>query len=241
MAADPMGKIGVGALSAADIAAWRDRRLSKVTAGTVSREMNLLSAVLSVARREWGLIPVSPISDVRRPPKPPGRDRLVTDDELARLAVSAGSDLTKATARVYHAFVFAIETAMRAGEIVGLTWDRVDLDKRVAVLPRTKNGTKRDVPLSTEAVRLLQALPPVDDDKPVFGMSDAQRDALWRKLRARAGVTELTFHDSRHTAITRLSRKLDILALARMVGHRDLRMLQIYYNETAEELAKRLD
>jgi integrase len=238
MRADAIGKIGIADLSAADIAFWRDRRLTVVTAGTVSREMNLLSAVLSIARKEWGLITVNPVADVRRPPKPPGRDRLVTDDELAKLAVSAGDDLTMATARAFHAFRFAIETAMRQGEIVGLEWERIDLDKRVAVLPRTKNGTKREVPLSTEAVRLLQALPHAD---PVFCLSSAHLEALWRKLRDRAGVVGLRFHDSRHTAITRLAKKLDVLALARMVGHRDLRQLMTYYNETAADLAKRLD
>ncbi|KFI24128.1 site-specific integrase, partial [Paenirhodobacter enshiensis] len=130
------------------------------------------------------------------------------------------------------------ETAMRAGEIAGLVWDRVDLTKRVAHLDHTKNGRPRDVPLSSEAVRLLEALPHVD---PVFGLESRQLDALWRKLRDRAGVAGLTFHDSRHAAITRLSKKLDVLALARMVGHTDLRQLQTYYNETAEELARRLD
>ena len=127
---------------------------------------------------------------------------------------------------------------MRSGEIVGLTWERVDLERRVAHLPLTKNGTARDVPLSQEAVRLLEALPRLT---PAFGLTDAQRDILWRKLRARAKVDGLTFHDARHQAITNLAKKLDVLPLARMVGHRDIRQLMTYYNETAEDLAKRLD
>lgn len=127
---------------------------------------------------------------------------------------------------------------MRAGEIVALTWDRVDLKRRVAKLTQTKNGRSREVPLSSEAVRLLEALPKSD---PVFGLTSHQIDALWRKVRDKAKADGLNFHDSRHAAITALSKKLDVLALARMVGHTDLRMLQVYYNETAEELAKRLD
>lgn len=157
---------------------------------------------------------------------------------MERLAHSAGDDLTHATARAYHAFRFAVETAMRAGEISGLTWDRVDLKVRVVRLTRTKNGRSRDVPLSREAVRLIEALPRADL---VFGLDGRQLDALWRKLRDRAGVEGLNFHDSRHMAITRLARRLDVLALARMVGHTDLRMLQVYYNERAEDLAQRLD
>ncbi len=220
-------------------AQWRDARLRSVASGTVIREMQLMSAVLNVARREWGLpIAANPLSDVRRPSKPHSRDRLPTVDELGRIRLVAGEDLSFATARAFHAFLFALETAMRAGEIVELTWDRVDLDRRVATLLRTKNGRSRQVPLSQEAVNLLKALPAAD---PIFGLDSRQIDVLWRKSRDKAGVEGLTFHDSRHAAITRLSKRLDVLALARMVGHTDLRMLQVYYNETAEELAKRLD
>lgn len=238
LARDKIAKVTLGDLSASDFSDWRERRSREVSPGSVIREMQLLSSVLNMARKEWGLIPSNPMSNVRRPTKPASRDRLPTTEEMERLAISAGSDLSKTTARAFHAFLFALETAMRAGEIVGLTWADIDLGSRVAHLPTTKNGTARDVPLSTEAVRLLKALPEGD---PVFGLTSQQLDALWRKLRYRAGVEGLTFHDSRHAAITRLSRKLDVLALARMVGHRDLKMLSVYYNETAAELAKRLD
>lgn len=235
---DRIAAISMADLTAADFADWRDRRLKEVAPASVAREMQLMSSALSTARREWGMLAVNPMSDVRKPKKPPARDRMPTADELARLALAAGDDLGNATARAYHAFLFALETAMRAGEIAGLAWDRIDMEKRVARLVRTKNGRAREVPLSSEAVRLLEALPKAD---PVFGLESRQLDVLWRKVRDRAKAYGLTFHDSRHSAITRLAKKLDVLALARMVGHSDLRMLQVYYNESAEELAKRLD
>ena len=234
---DPIWNVRLGDLGAADFTAWRDNRLREVSAATVLREMNFLSAVLTTARRDWGLINANPISDVRRPKPPPPRDRLPTPDEFERLAIAAGDDLGQARARAYHAFLFACETAMRAGEICSLTWDRLDLDKRVARLDRTKNGTARDVPLSTAAVDLIRALPQND---PVFGLSASLCDASFRKLKTLAGVEGLTFHDSRHLAITRLSRKLDVLALARVVGHKNISQLMTYYNEGAEDLAKRL-
>lgn len=238
MARDPIGRVRLGKLAAADFADWRERRLREIAPGSVRREMTLLSAVLNVAVKEWQLLPRSPIKGVSQPSDPPPRDRLPTEAEIARMQHVAGDDLTTATARAFHAFLFAGETAMRAGEICGLTWDRIDLDRRVATLPLTKNGRARDVPLSSAAVRMLQALPRLD---PVFGLRPAQLDALFRKIRGKAGVEGLTFHDSRHHAITHLSKKLDVLALARMVGHRDLRQLQTYYNAPAEDLAKRLD
>ena len=237
---DQLAQKRLGDLTAQDFASWRDRRLQEVSSGTVRREMELLSAVLIVARKEWGLIGANPMADVRRPANNPARDRVVTDDELERLAVSAGNDLNNATARAFQAFLFSCETAMRAGEVVGLTWDRVDLGRRVARLDKTKNGTARDVPLSTAAVDILRGLEGLHPSR-CFVLSSGQLDALWRKLRDRAGVVGLRYHDSRHTAITKLAKKLEVLELARMVGHRDLRQLLTYYNETAESLARKLD
>ena len=234
---DPIWSVRLGDLDAATFSDWRDNRLTEVSAATVLREMNFLSAVMSCARRDWGLIGANPLSDVRRPKAPPPRDRLPTADEFERLAIAAGDDLTQTRARAYHAFLFACETAMRAGEICGLTWDRLDLERRVARLDRTKNGTSRAVPLSTEAVRLIQALPHAD---PVVGLSSKTLDASFRKVREMAGVEGLTFHDSRAEALTRLSRIVDVLTLARIAGHKDIKQLMVYYRESPEDIAKRL-
>lgn len=235
---DRLGGLALGKISQSDIAEWRDRRLRQVAPGTVRREMVLLSAVFTQARNEWKLIGASPMTDVAKPSEPPARDRRPTADEMARLALVFGDDMSLMTARVWQAFLFAVETGMRAGEICGLTWERIDLSRRVARLPMTKNGTAREVPLSSAAVAIIQDLPRMS---PVFGLTTRQVDAIWRKNRARAGVDGLNFHDSRHEAITRLAKKLDVLSLARMVGHRDIRQLQSYFNESAEDLAKRLD
>ena len=240
---DRWGQSDLGAkrlddLEPSDFAMWRDARLLEVAPATVRREMTLMGAVFSVARREWGLIGVSPLADVRKPREPAARDRLPTSEELERLELSAGNDLNNATARAFHAFLFAGETAMRAGEIVAMKWEHVDLERRVVELPMTKNGTSRHVPLSRRAVEMLRRLPEAD---PVFAIDLRQLDALWRKVRDRAAVEGLTFHDSRHWAITMLAKKLDVMDLARMVGHRNVNQLLTYYNESAEDLAKRLD
>lgn len=235
---DPIARVMLSDLSATDFAAWRDRRLRKVAPGTVRREMVFFSAAINTARKEWRWLADNPLSDVRKPTEPPPRDRLPTDAEIERMAHVAGDDLTTATARAFHAFRFACETAMRAGEIVGLRPDDINRETRVARLRMTKNGQARDVPLSSAALALLDALPPAD---PVFGLTSARLDALFRKIKKKAGVVDLVFHDSRHQGITMLSRKLDVLALARMVGHRNLSQLQAYYNESAADLARRLD
>lgn len=239
IAKDKIGKVKLDTLSPKDFASWRDRRLLDVSPGTVNREMVLMSSVLTLARKEWGLIKSNPLADVSKPSKPPARDRLVTEDELKALIAATGTSFAKPGARSVHAFRFALETAMRAGEIIGLTWADVNRETRVALLPMTKSGTARKVPLSTAALALLDELP--ETDGPIFGLTSQQLDACFRQKRRKAKIDGLTFHDSRHSAITRLAKKFDVLPLARIVGHNDIRMLQVYYNETAEELAALLD
>ena len=102
-------------------------------------------------------------------------------------------------------------------------------------LKHTKNGTPRTVPLSTTAVNILKSLPDGH-----FNLTSMQISSLFRLIRRRALIHDATFHDSRHYAITRLAKKLDVLDLARMVGIRDLKILMVYYNESAESIAKKL-
>ncbi len=127
---------------------------------------------------------------------------------------------------------------MRSGEILALTWPNVHLAEQYVHLPKTKNGDARHVPLSRRACEILRCLPL--GFGPIFQVDAAMRDALWRKVRDKTPHKEVHFHDSRAEAIWRLSKKLDILQLARVIGHRDLKSLMIYYNEPASEIARRL-
>jgi len=225
----------IGEITPSDVAKWREKRLEEVSGASVRREMQLIAGVFSVARKEWGWIKASPMIDVRRPKASPRRNRIASKDEMKALALSGGSDPSKATRRAWLAFEFACETAMRAGELRGLTAETVDVQRRVAHLPETKNGEARDVPLSSRAIEIWESLPNG------FDLTAAQLDALWRKLRERAGLENLRFHDSRHAGVTRLAKVFDVLDLARVVGHRDVKMLMVYYEADAEELAKKLD
>lgn len=233
---EAIGKVLLSNLGATDVAKWRDERLKHVSAPSVNREWNLLSHVCSIALQEWRWLQHNPFKDVRRPAKGKARDRIPTDAEIEAIKLAGGYHdgmLTTDTSRVVAAFLFAIETAMRSGEICSLR----DVRGNVAYLEKTKNGEARQVPLSTEALRILAQLP-----EGHFDLADASRDALWRKIRKRANVEGLTFHDSRHLAITRLAtiKKLDVLDLARMTGHKNIRELMTYYNESAENIAKKL-
>lgn len=245
----PFSKIRLADLKPSHIAAWRDVRAREVSGASVSREMSLLSHALDVAHKEWGWLTSNPMKGVKRPADAPPRDRLISPKEIEAVTLALGYQeglpVGLPSQRVAVAFLFAIETAMRSGEILGLTSRTVDLEKRVAYLPLTKNGAARNVPLSTRAVELLALLPAVEEGKPLFGLSDKSRDTLFRKARDKAFAQtpkdeRLTFHDTRHEAITRLAKKLQPLDLARMTGHTNLNELLTYYNETAADIAARL-
>lgn len=237
---DPLADVRLPVLSASDIARWRDRRLAQVSAASVLREWNLLCNVFSVSVREWRMLRENPCVGVSRPKAPLPRDRRISQAELDRLLHACGYTLggvpDTVMARVGAAMMFAIETAMRASEICGLNWS--DVSGSVAKLHLTKNGTARSVPLSPVARLILDAMP--QDTASVFGLKTSQVDSLFRKAKRLALVENLHFHDTRHEAITRLARKLDVLDLARMVGIRDLRILMVYYNARPDEIAQRL-
>lgn len=227
----------------ADVAAWRDAAIAGGLApSTVRRELVLLRGVLEQARREWGWLRENPMTGLRWPAAGRPRDRRISDDELDRLLLALdyerGMPATRQPHRVAIALLLALETAMRAGELCGLTPADVDRAGRFALLPMTKNGERRRVPLSRAALELLDLLPP---GPTVLGLTAQALDVAWRRARDRAGIVDLHWHDTRHEAITRLARRLPILDLARMIGHRDLRSLQVYYNATPAEIAARLD
>lgn len=235
MMRDPIATVPLSDIAAPDIASWRDRRLAEVSPASVARDMNLLVAICWRAVREWHWLPANPCTGVAKPKEPPPRERRVTDREIAALGIACGDTGGMATTgpqRVYLAFLFAIETAMRAGEICGLTAH--DIKGSVARLAMTKNGYGRDVPLSPAALAILARLPA---DETLFGLKAGTLDALFRKYRDKAGIEGLHFHDSRHEAISRLALKIDVLDLARMTGHRDIKMLMRYYHRSAADVA----
>ena len=225
-----------------DLATWRDQRLREVAASTIRRDFNLINSVLERARKEWKWVSVNALKDVARPDNPPAREQTISPSQAAAVMDAAGYWRGMEPRTTQHlvaaAFDLALETAMRAGEIRGLRGAHIHLSARYVQLPFTKNGSSRQVPLSTGAVDILSAL---DPEEP-FPVSAATMDATFRRLRRKAGMAdEFTFHDSRATAITRLAKKLPIEDLGRMTGHKDLRSLMRYYRATAAEIARQLD
>lgn len=238
---DPIAEVKLADLGQPDFAAWRDRRLTAVSAGSVRREWTLMSGACTVAVNEWHWLPSHPMKGVKRPPAPRARDRLVSEREHDLMAQSFGTDSKTIIGRVLKAFLFSCETGMREGEVAALEKDRLHLDRNFCKVDEGKTtAAKRDVPLSPIAKSILEEMVAASETDSVFNLTTQQIDVHFRKGRDKALIKDLHYHDSRHVAITKLSKKLDILELARAVGIRDLKTLMVYYNETAEELAKKL-
>ena len=233
--------VKIGALTPERLAAWRDERLLEVKRSTVTRYMTVITSALEHARREWRWLKVNPMRDVKRPASVPHRDRILQWREMRRMLKTARyftqrpcRTMTEASSR---AMLFAIRTGMRAGELCALEWADVRSDH--VRLHMSKTGEGRDVPLSRQARRVIEGMRGWDNRR-VFGMRPQTLDALFRKLRDRAGLSGFTFHDTRHTAATMLSRKLDVLTLCRVFGWKNTTRALTYFNPTASEIAKRL-
>ena len=234
---EPFAEVRLSDLGTTHFAQWRDKRLSQVSEATVLRERNTLSNACKRAHEEWKWLEHHPMKGVVMPEKPESRDRTATDDEIERILFVLGDGFDTVNGRIGMAVRFALETAMREAEIANLQWS--DIEPKFCRVRRGKTrAARRDVPLSPAAIKIIKQMPKTHDG--VFNLKASQIDSQYRAARDKAVTDGLRFHDLRHTAVTRLAKKLDVMALARMIGHTNLKTLLIYYNPSADDLADRL-
>ncbi|VXC24119.1 Shufflon-specific DNA recombinase [Pseudomonas sp. 8Z] len=234
-------------ISGSHIATYRDNRLSQVNPrsgkpisnATVRLEMSLLSNVFDVGLIEWGVCDLNPVTRVRKPKSPPGRDRRLLPREERLIFRYCHNH---PTFELLSLVVLALETAMRQGELLKLEWEHINLRSGIAHLPDTKNGTKRDVPLSPKARDALKRLG-VKTKGRVFAYTANGLKSAWRVMTMRLGIQDLHFHDLRHEACSRLFElnTLDIMEIAAISGHKSLSMLKRYTHLKAAKLVKKLE
>lgn len=235
----------ISEVTTTDLADWRDKRLKIVSAGSVQRNINLLKHVFTVAINEWRWAKESPFKGLRAPGDNPPRTRLPQPSEVRRLCRWLGYRTGQRPAtkqqEVALAFLVSLRTGMRAGEVLQLGDTTVDVARRVArVAHKTQHltGKPRDVPLSTKALRLLR---PVLGKGAAFTIGSESLSAMFGKARDSLLIEDLHFHDARADALTRFAKKVDVMQLARISGHKDLRiLLEHYYRETASDIASKL-
>jgi integrase len=258
------GKTRFIALTSNDVAEYRDGRLALGRSpATVVKELNLLRSVIDYAIRDVGIfLPANVARIVKNPIVNNERDRVFYDGEEDLFF----APMTNVSLRAIC--LIALETACRLGELLELTWENTNLEKRIAKLAMTKNGEPRTIPLSPRAVEILNdyatAINPDPSSKRTSRIftnwvaSDSfsktfrravnvAREKYLAQLTAQGQtpdaqmLEDLRFHDFRHIATSRLAKKIpNVIELSRITGHSDLRMLSRYYHITAEELAAKL-
>jgi integrase len=252
---DPLAKRSMASLRGADFAKWRDERLENVEASTVQKDLAVISHLFTVARKEWGLEVINPISNIKIPSEDNSRNRRLETGEEAKiikeLTPVPGRGQTRSKLMI-PLVQLAIETAARQSELLALTWADVDIDKlsirlrgkaRADGKSRTKNKDKfRDVPMSPIAKQVFEGLKGekvVSIDKVLPVSAQVAKNAFSAAVN-RANIKDLTFHDLRHEGTSRLADIYEIHELMKITGHSSTRMLARYYHPRVEDLAKKL-
>lgn len=218
-------------IDSARIGEWRDFRLQTVSASTVLRQKNLLQNLFQTAVDEWKVLQSNPFKGVRFPDHAPPRHQIWTWRLIKR--VLRAPSLTDREREAVRAFHIALHTAMRMNEIVS-----AKVSGNVAILPRDKTSGKDSgpvkVPLARKGADLFAKYGP-------FTLGADQISPIFSDLTDKLLIDGLTFHDARASALTWLSRRYDVMTLARISRHKNLRILMdTYYRETAEQIAARL-
>lgn len=237
----PMADYTLSKISLSDFASYREARLQTVKPGTVNRELAIIRHAFDLAKQEWDMpLRENPLSKLKKLKVNNARSRRLTPDELEALH--------KAIHKTRNSYImplirFAMETGMRRGELLRLTWQDIDFDNRTLFIPVTKNGHSRTIPLTGQAILILRELQArgVDVDR-VFPLTASGIRMSWDRLVARAKIQDLHFHDLRHEAISRFfERGLTIPEVALISGHRDFKMLFRYTHLKPEDIANKLN
>lgn len=235
---EAFGEYRLASLSSTQVAKFRDQRLKVVGPQSVIHEINLLNRVLKTATMDWGIaLPGGlPTAQVRKPAKPRGRDRRVTEEEIIKILEITGS------AELRTIVTLAVETGMRRSELALLGWEEIDLKKQTAHLPKTKTDVPRTVPLSKAAIKTLKDFGTQKEGR-VFELQAASMSQAFDRACElhRANITGVRFHDLRHEATSHLFEKgLNVMEVAEITGHKTLDMLKRYTHLRATDLVKKL-
>jgi integrase len=207
---------------------------------TINRYLATLSALLSIAVREWGWLESNPCKNVRRSKELRGRVRFLSDKERIDLLVACENSKLPELKII---FLVAITTGARRGEIMNLRWRHIDFKSNSITLVDTKNGDTRSVPLVNPALKKIKEwakIRSIDEGGFVFpGRTDRTKnksidfDKAWRGALSLSGVTDFRFHDLRHTAASYLAMNgAGIREIGDILGHKSLAMVQRYSHLT---------
>ncbi|MGC9238003.1 MAG: site-specific integrase, partial [Thiomonas sp.] len=145
------------------------------------------------------------------------------DEENRLLEWAEKAEQEDGSMPIAHIIRFALETGMRRGELAAMRWEHADLKSRVLLVPETKTGEPRRVPMSSRALAVLNALPRHLDGKVWGQVHAASISRAFARACHRANIENLRFHDLRHEATSRFFEKgLNPMQVAAITGHKTL-------------------
>lgn len=236
-----LAKRFLATLRGVDFAKYRDDRLAADRApATVRQELQLVSHLFEIARKEWGMEGLmNPLKNIRKPAGSRERDRRLRTGEYERIQKSLANCENP---YALPAFELAIETSLRQGMLFELRWEWVDLNARVIRIPtdyrqKANKGVPVALPLSSHAISVLKSMPRALSGKILDCTANAV-STIWKRRMKDLGIPDLRWHDLRHEAASRLFEKgLHPMQVASITGHKSLNMLRRYTHLKAKDLA----
>ena len=225
-------------ITAIDFTAYRDERLQEIKPNSLKRQLDVIHNLFEVARDEWGLpFKENPLDKIRLDCTDTRRERRLRPGEFERLVDACGLCRNP---YVLPIIKLAIETGMRRGEILAIQWHDIDIREQSLTIPRSKNGRSRHIPLTSKAIAIIQGVEKVGDR--VFPVTANGFRLAWQRVKTRARIEDLHFHDLRHEAISRFFELgLTTPEVALISGHRDMRMLFRYAHAMRSQISEKLD
>jgi|RhiMetdeSRZDD1v2_1073273.scaffolds.fasta_scaffold495855_1 integrase len=227
-----LGHYALADVTPALLVECRDQLARDHKNATVTRYLGTLSHAFSVAVREWGWLDDSPMRKVTKPRLPRGRVRYLSDLERQRLLTECQASRNP---HLYIVVMLALSCGARKTELVSLRWSDVDLKRCTLTFHETKNGERRTVPLTGQALNLMRHhakvrrldtlfVFPNDQGKRYFRFRETFENAV-----KRAGIADFHFHDLRHTAASYLAMNgASLHEIAEVLGHKTLAMVKRY-------------
>ena len=211
-----------------------ERTGRKRTAATVNRYLALLSHVFTIAVKEWEWMAVNPVMQISKPKESRGRTRFLSDKEREKLLNACRSS---ESVFLFVIVTLALSTGMRKGEILGMKWENVDLNKKRITLVETKNGETRVVPLVGKAYELILHVylkQEPEEDSLIFSSPKNPAQPInirtaWETALKKSSVSNFRFHDLRHSTASYLAMSgATLLEIADILGHKILQMVKRY-------------
>ena len=232
-----LGRLSLAAVRPHHLTQAREQLRQQVGPATANRYFTSLSAVCTVAQREWGWLAANPVHEVTKLPEPRGRVRFLSEEERERLLEACQQSVMPYLAPLV---ILALSTGARRGELLKLTWPDVDFSRQRLTFYHTKNRTPRSVPLGHYALVVIQQWQHQQGTLhgkvfPSGGQADLDCHKAWTTALRRAAINNFRFHDLRHTCASYLAMSgASLLEIADVLGHKTLQMVQRYAHLTEQ-------